>query len=186
MTPESLMTQGLIAGRGAGGGLAPDPSCLELDSYGNDWVKMLVIPPVDTAFYVGTKVYYAEVTSCTYSEAGPEDAQDMVTIAGLTEGTIYVFLPVAYGTGGTLAKPGNAILMTVPENLVDMEGLQLNSCGLEDVWAMIREKVNRSQLVEALKAADLRIAELQAKSELYDERLERLKAQIAAIRRELP
>lgn len=184
MTPESILSLGLISGRG-GAGDAPDPSCIELNEIGADWVKIEVIPPADPTDYSGTKILYGAINTCTYSEAGPEDAQDIVTIVSLTAGTIYVFVPVAFGPEGALAKPGNAILATVPVNLINMGTLELNSCGLEDVWRLIAKKIDASGLRARLAQLDSQLLSLSIGRESLLEQIDRLKAQVYALERKL-
>jgi len=185
VTPESLMTQGLISGQGGAGGPAPDPSCITVHSVGPDWVKIQVIPPVNPANYNSTMILYAAVNGCTYVEAGPEDAQDIVTITGLTEGTIYAFVPVGRSAVGSKADPGNVVFATVPVNLIDMENLELNSCGLEDVWTMIRSKATLRELATSLRAFDLQLLSITGDRHELDKRLIRLEVQIAAILKEI-
>lgn len=183
MNPESLMTQGLIAGRGGGGGgLAPEPSCLELAEVGPTWITFTVIPDPGGTDYSGTNILYGAVASCSYSQKGPEDVQDNITITGLTLGTIYVFVPVAYGPGGARAKPGNAILATVPVNIVDMPSLELNSCSLEDIWAQLGQKVGRSELTTALQDLDAGISNVIIGRSSLLQRMRRLEAEIVMLR----
>lgn len=185
MTPESLMTQGLIAGRGGGGGIAPDASCIELAEVGVNYVRIRVIPPLDLSGYVGTKIEYGAIGACEYAEAGPEDAQDIVSIVPLTSGTIYVFVPVAYGLGGSRAKPGNVIMATVPVNIIDNDLVSLNSCGLEDIWKMIAGKVNASELRRSIMAIEQHIGQMLVRTDDHDRQLEVLQGQIVAIRKSL-
>lgn len=185
MTPESLMTQGLIAGRGGGGGIAPDSSCIELVEAGTDYVTIRVIPPVDLSGYVGTKIEYGGIESCVYSEAGPESPQGTITISPLTEGTIYVFVPVAYGLGGSRAKPGNIILATVPVNIIDMPQLSLNSCSLEVIWQLIRSMIDSGDMTQTLRQADQQLETLTWQRSQLEERMRRLEANIAMLKRKL-
>jgi hypothetical protein len=186
MTPESILSIGLIAGRGTGGGgVAPAPSCLELDAVGEDWASFTVIPPAGDPDYSSSRVLYTEVEGCGYSEAGPEDGSDNITVTGLVQGAIYIFVPVALGLEGARSNPGNVIIATVPVNLVDMAALGLNSCGLADVWALLQQKVNMRELDTSLQTVDSHVATLAAHREQLIDRLYRLEAEIAAIRGKL-
>lgn len=182
-----LVTHGMIGGSGSGGGggTPPNPSCISLNAVGPDWVEMLVIPPVDLTNYVATKVLYGDVSSCALSEAGPEGLQGVIRVSGLTSGTIYVFVPVAYGPGAARAKPGNVLMATVPVNIVDNDMISLNSCGLRDIWTMIHSKVNASELSSALADLDNGLGELSTRCGQHESALEKLRAQLAVLKRKL-
>lgn len=182
-----LVTHGMIGGSGSGGGggNAPEPSCIELNSIGVDWAKFDVIPPVPSTYYQGTYLLYGEITSCSYSQAGPEDGNGQITVPSLVSGMIYVFVPVAFGSGGARAKPGNVIMATVPINLVVMEQLECNSQGLQDVWTMIRQSVPLKEITDAIAELDRQLSQLTTYQLDTSERLERLKAQLDILRRKV-
>ena len=161
----------------------PQPSCIALTSVVGATVTLEVIPPPDVD-YDGSLIQYGEVGTCVYSEAGPESG-GFLTISGLTAGTIYAFIPVSFDTTGNIGKPGNIILATTPINIIDMDQLALNTCGLEDIWTLIGEKVNSRELQLALRNADIAIQDLALDRRNLHERITRLQAEVAALRRKL-
>jgi hypothetical protein len=184
MTPEALMTNGIISGRGGALGAAPEPSCFALHSSGTDWVKLTVIPDPGGANYAGTYAMYGRVGVCALSQAGPEDPDDTITITSLDEG-IYIFLPVAVGPGGARAKPGNAVLVTTPTNIIEMDSLEMNDCAWEDIWALINRKIDNAALSAAIRNLDGSAVSIQTLITALQQRLDRAEAQLFALRKKV-
>lgn len=168
-----------------GGGVGPGRPCIMLEEVVGNTIKFSVVPPPDID-YAGTIIQYNEVNTCSgYVETGPEDPGGFIEINGVPTGRIHAFIPYAYDVDGNLGKPGNVILATVPINIIDMDQLQLNGCGLEDIWRMIESKVNASELSNALRTADLALQAMSEDRRLLQERVTRLQAEIAILRRKL-
>jgi len=167
------------------GGVGPGRPCITLHEVAGDVASFVVVPPTDID-YAGTLIQYNEIGSCEdYQEAGPEDGSSVIYATGLVEGKIYVFVPWSYDAYGNLGKPGDPVLATGPINIIDMPGLSLNSCSLELVWQLIRSSVNKSELEQALMQADQQIVQLTQERILLRDRLLRLEAEVAILKRKI-
>jgi hypothetical protein len=158
---------------------------MSLDNVGANWARFIIEPAPGDPNYASSRVLYTQVTACGYEEAGPEQVDDSITITGLVAGAIYIFVPVALGPQGARSNPGNVIIATVPINVVDMEGLGLNSCGLADIWTLLQTKVSKRELEASLQAVDGHVGVLAASRDQLLDRIYRLEAEIAAIRGKL-
>jgi hypothetical protein len=164
------------------GGVGPGRPCILLNEVVGDVASFTVIPPTDFD-YAGTLIQYNEIGSCEdYLEAGPEDAGFVINAGSLVEGRIYVFVPWSYDVEGNLGKPGDPILATSPINIIDMPGLSLNSCSLELIWQLIREKVDDRELSRALMQADQQIVQLTLERNRQNDRILRLEAEVNVLR----
>jgi len=181
---QSIATRGHHLQRRERPASPPGRSCIQLQAVLPTGLRFSVIPPTDLD-YAGTKIQYNIPGICGgYAEAGPEVA-GMVTITGLVAGRIYAFVPWAYDATGSYSKPGDVILATWPINIIDMDGLQLNSCSLEAIWQLISRKPDRNEMTRAMMNLDQQVMLLTNERDSLRTRATVLEAELAALRRKV-
>lgn len=184
MISQAISTRGHHVQRRERTATGPGRSCLLLKAVTPTGIEFWVTPPTDVD-YAGTKVQFNIPGSCGgYLEAGPE-VGGVITITGLVAGRIYAFVPWAYDGSGNKGKPGNVYLATWPINIIDIDGLQLNSCSLELIWQLINRKADAAELTRAVMNVDQQVTQLTYERDQLRTRATKLEAELEILRRKI-